>query len=133
MENRPVLPPFRTILAFAAFLITVGVVGLVLLFSLTTPTLGPRWLLFFLTTFAAAGVFLPVAYFLHLRFPNHPPAETMVLIREALFFGAYCDCMLWLQLGGVLNLAMGVFIFMGFVAIELLVRLRERSEWNPQA
>jgi len=56
-----------------------------------------------------------------------------VLIREALFFGAYCDFMLWLQLGGVLNLAMGVFIFMGFVAIELLVRLRERSKWNPQA
>jgi len=74
-----------------------------------------------------------VAYFLHLRFPNNPPAETMVLIREALFFGAYCDFMLWLQLGGVLNLAMGVFIFMGFVAIELLVRLRERSKWNPQA
>jgi hypothetical protein len=133
MENRPNLPPFRTILAFSIFLFAVGVVGLVVLFSLTTPTLGPRWLMFFLTTFGAAGVFLPLAYFLHLRFPNNPPADGMVLIREALFFSAYCDFMLWLKLGGVLNFAMVVFIFIGFVAIELIVRLRERSKWNPQA
>ena len=132
MENRSKLPPFRTVLAFAVFLASVGVIGLVLLFSLTLPTLGPRWLLFFLTTFAASGIFLPVAYFLHLRFPNNPPAETSVLLREALFFGAYCDFMLWLQLGGVLNFAIAVFIFAGFIAIELLIRLRERSRWKPQ-
>lgn len=133
MESQSKLPPFRTILIFAIFLVFVGVMGLILLFSLTTPTLGPRWLLFFLTTFAASGIFLPVAYFLHVRFPNNPPAEPVVLVREALFFGAYCDFMLWLQLGHVLNFAMAVFILAGFVAIELLVRMSERSRWKPQS
>ena len=133
MENRQNLPAFRTILSFALFLLVIGGVGLVLLFSLTTPTLGPRWLMFFLVTFAAAGLFLPVAYFLNLRFPTTPPAGTSVLLREALFCGGYCDLLLWLQLGRVLNFANGTFILLGFVAIELIIRLRERSTWNPQA
>jgi hypothetical protein len=133
MENRQNLPAFRTILTFALLLLAIGGIGLALLFSLTTPTLGPRWLLFFLVTFAAAGLFLPVAFFLNLRFPTTPQAGSGVLLREALFFGGYCDLLLWLQLGGVLNFAMGTFILMGFVAIELIIRLRERSTWNPQA
>jgi len=114
-------------------MLAIGVLGLILLFSLTLPTLGPRWLLYFLTTFAASGLFLPVAYFFHRRFPNDPPAETTVLVREALWFGAYCDFMLWLQLGNVLNLALAVFIAMGLVAIEFLIRMRERARWKPQA
>lgn len=133
MERRSNLPPFRTILTLSISMAVLGVLGLVLLFSLTLPTLGPRWLLYFLTTFVASGLFLPLAYFIHLRFPNNPPAETTVLVREALWFGAYCDFMLWLQLGNVLNFALAVFIAMGFVAIELIIRLRERARWKPQA
>lgn len=133
MENKSELPPFRTVLALSISLVALAVLGLVLLFSLTLPTLGPRWLLYFLITFAASGLFLPLAYFIHRRFPNNPPAETTVLVREALWFGAYCDFMLWLQLGNVLNLALAVFIAMGFVAIEFLIRMRERARWKPHA
>ncbi len=133
MENKSELPPFRTVLALSISLVALAVLGLVLLFSLTLPTLGPRWLLYFLVTFAASGLFLPIAYFIHRRFPNNPPAETTVLVREALWFGAYCDFMLWLQLGNVLNLALAIFIAMGFVSIEFLIRMREHARWKPHA
>ncbi len=133
MENRSNLPPFRSVLTIGIFMAVIGVFGLIFLFSLTLPTLGPRWLLYFLATFAASGIFLPIAYFIHRRFPNKPAADTTVLVREALLFGAYCDFMLWLQLGNVLNFAMAAFIAAGFVAIEFLVRMRERSRWKPQA
>jgi len=111
----------------------VGALGLILLFSLTLPTVVPRWLLYLIATFTASGLFLPFAFFIHRRFPNNPPAETTVLVREALWFGAYCDFMLWLQLGNVLNFAMAVFIAMGFVALEFIIRMRERARWKPQA
>ncbi len=110
-----------------------GAIGLVLLFSLTTPTLGPRWLLFFLITLAASGIFLPVAHYLHLRFPSTPPVDASVLVREALLFAGYFDLIVWLQLGRVLNFALAIFIAIGIIAIELLIRMRERSRWKPQA
>lgn len=132
LETPGSLPSFRPILITSLVMALIGIIGLVVLFSFTTPTLGPRWLLFFLITLAASGLFLPVAHFLHLRFPSTPPADSSVLVREALEVGGYLDLLVWLQLGRVLNFALAIFIAAGIVAIELLLRLRERSRWKPQ-
>jgi hypothetical protein len=112
-------------------LLGVGILGLVLLFSLTVPTLGPRWLLFFLITLVGCGLALPGAYFLNLRFPSTPPADANILIREALWVGLYLDLVIWLQFGKVLNFALGVLLLAGFALIEFLLRLRERNRFTP--
>ena len=122
--------PFNAILITSLLLFFVGVLGLVLLFSLTVPTLGPRWLLFFLVTLAGSGLALPAAYFLNLRFPSNPPAQGNVLVREALFFGLYLDLLVWLRFGKVLNFAIIIFLLVGFGLIEFLLRWLERSRFT---
>ncbi len=129
--DRSQYPPFRPILITSLSLLGVGIVGLVLLFSLTVPTLGPRWLLFFLVTLAGSGLALPGAYFLNLRFPSDPPADANILIREALWVGLYLDLVIWLQFGKVLNFALGFLLLAGFAVIEFLLRLRERNRFTP--
>jgi hypothetical protein len=125
--------PFSAVLATSLLLIAVAGVGLVLLFILTVPTLGPRWLLFFLVTLAASGVALPFAYFINVRFPSNPPAQSGVLLREAIFVGLYVDLVIWLRFGKVLNFAIGVFVLAAFVLIEILLRWRERNRFAPEA
>jgi hypothetical protein len=132
-ELRQQLPSYRLVLTTAIILSAIGWIGLLLLFILTVPTLGPRWLLFFLVTLAFSGLALPIAHYLHKRFPGKPVATAAVLVREALWFGAYADILLWLQFGKVLNFALAVLILTGFVAIEVLIRVRERSKWTPPA
>ncbi len=127
------LPPYSLVLMAGMILAGVGWIGLVLVFLLTVPTLGPRWLMFFLLTMAISGPALPVVHYLHRRFPSKPVASGMVLVREALFFGAYADVMLWLQFGRALNFALAAFIAVGLLAIELLIRWLERSKWIPPA
>jgi len=74
-----------------------------------------------------------VAYFINLRFPSTPPAPASVLLREALFFGVYIDLIIWMRFGKVLNFATGVFVLIGFVLIEVLLRWRERARFTPDA
>ncbi|MHC1739673.1 MAG: hypothetical protein AB9897_01020 [Anaerolineaceae bacterium] len=122
---------FQAVLITSILLILIGGVGLILLFNLTVPTLGPRWLLFFLGTLLCSGLVLPFAYFLNLRFPSNPPAGTSVMVREALFVAIYVDLVIWLQFGKVLNFAIGVFLLAGFAMIEFLLRWRERNRFSP--
>lgn len=131
-ELRKQLPPFRSILTTSIILSTIGLVGLVVIIFFTLPTLGPRWLLFFLVTLLFSGLALPVVFYFNLRFPSRPVASNTVLVREALWLGVYFDLILWLQFGKVLNFALGVFIFLGLAAIELLIRVAERNRFNAQ-
>jgi hypothetical protein len=131
LDPGKLLPAFRTVLTTALFLTITGWGGLVLLFVLTLPTLGPRWLLFFLTTLAFSGPVLPLMHYLHRRFPSKPPANSAIIVREALWVGIYADIVIWLQFGKVLNFALAVLIAAGLVMIEVLIRLRERSKWSP--
>lgn len=132
-SNQEQLPRFGPILTTSIILFLIGVIGLGILFLFTVPTLGPRWLLFFLATLVGSGLALPVAYYLHKRFPSVPTAGASVLVREALWFGVYVDLILWLQFGRVLNFALAIFIGVGLIAIEILIRMRERSRFTPTA
>ena len=97
----------------------------------TLPTLGPRWLFFFFLTLLAIGVSLPLIHFLHRRFPSEPQVNTGILLRQAIWVGVYADLLVWLQLGRALDTARAVFIAIGLIVIEFLLRMRERSQFQP--
>jgi hypothetical protein len=113
------------------FLIIIGWGGLAVLVTNTMPTIGPRWLFFFLVTLALSGTSLPVIYFLNLRFPAMPPVKAGIIIREAIWVGIYGDLMAWLQLGRILTPSLMGFVGIGFILLEILLRINERSQWKP--
>ncbi len=124
-------PPVRTFIPAAIILAVLGWGGLYFLVSLTIPTVGPRWLFFFLSVLALTGTSLPVIAFLNQRFPTNPPVSAGVIVREAIWVGIYFPTLAWLQLGQVLTPALSLLLAVGLLAIELLLRLRERSQWKP--
>lgn len=107
--------------------------GLAAVVLLTTPNGGTRWALFFTAVLAFTGSALPFVAHLNRRFPSTPPATAGVIVRQALWFGLYLPLLAWLQLGGVLSYFMAVTIALGLMAIEWVLRLRERSLWQPQS
>jgi len=109
-----------------------GIGGLVLLISNAYPTLGPRWLFFFLLTLSLCGIAMPVIAYLHRRFPTEPPADWDTILREVIWVGAYFGLIAWLQLGRVLTLSIAFFLALGFIMIEYFIRIRERSRWEPR-
>jgi hypothetical protein len=113
----------------ALFMLT-GWGGLFWLFNITEPLLWPRWLFFFFIVVAVTGAALPVTAFLNYRFPGEVPATARVILRQALWVGVYAATVAWLQVGGVLNVAMAFIVAAAFLAIEWFLRLRERSRWD---
>lgn len=127
MKKRYYLAVFVTTL----FMVIVGWGGLALLVANSLPTIGPRWLFFFLLSLALSGTSLPVVYFLNIRFPSVPPVNPGVVIREAIWVGIYGDLIAWLQLGRILTPSLMGFIGVGFILLEILLRINERSQWKP--
>jgi hypothetical protein len=121
----------RTFLPLSAVLTIIGWGGLFLVIQTTLPTLGPRWLFFFLGVLALTGPALPIIYILNKRFPGEPPVEDMAILRQALWVGVFGSTVAWLQLGRVLTGVLTLVLAAGFVLIEFLLRLFERSRWNP--
>lgn len=121
----------RHILPLSIFLTAVGWIGLLLVIRTTVPTLGPRWLFFFLGVLALTGPTLPIVYFLNRRFPSDPPVEDMVILRQALWVGVFGSTVAWLQLGRMLTTGLALILAGVFVLIEFLLRLFERSRWDP--
>jgi hypothetical protein len=132
-QLRSQLPLMKPVLMVSLICGLTGWLGLALIVLFTVPTLGPRWLMFFLVTLAISGPALPVVHYLHRRFPSKPVATGSVLVREALWFGVYADILLWLQFGRALSFALSAFIAVGVIAIELIIRWRERTTWKPPA
>lgn len=124
-------PSVKSVLPASFLLSVIGLFGLAYLFLYTLPTPGPRWLFFFFSVLAAAGLFLPLVAFLNLRFPTKPAAGRVVIVREASLVGIYFATLSWLQLGRVLTLGLGLLLAAGLLLVELLIRLREKSRWEP--
>ena len=104
--------------------------GLSILILYSLPTIGPRWLFFFLLVIALSGTFLPISALLNKRFTSEPPVEGWVVMRQSLWWGIYGDLLAWLQLGRLLTTDLAMFIFFGFITLEFFLRIRERSLWR---
>jgi hypothetical protein len=128
MDNAP---SFRNYVSPSLFLIFSGWGGLALVVTQTLPYVWPRWGFFALWLTALTGTALPVAYFLNLRFGSDPPAEASVIVRQSLWVGIFGATLAWLQLGRLVTLWVILGLGGGLVAIEYLLRLRERARWRP--
>ena len=125
-------PNVKSTLPAAILLAGLGWFGLVYLVIYTRPTLGPRWLFFFFSVLAVAGSALPLVAFLNQRFPTEPNADRSSIVREASLVGIYVATLVWLQLGSVLTLGLGLLLAAGLILVEFLIRLREKSRWDPE-
>jgi hypothetical protein len=115
----------------AIFLAVVGWGGLVLLFIYTLPTVGPRWLFFFLSVLALTGTAIPFVAYLNQRFPSIPAPSGKVIVRQSMWVGIYIAALAWLQIGRVLTPTLAILLAVGIGLIEFLLRLSERSQWKP--
>lgn len=123
-------PRVANFLPASILLFILGWGGLAGLVITTLPTVGPRWLFFFLCVLAITGTMMPITAFLNRRFPSTPPPTPMVVVRQALWFAVYISTLIWLQMGRVLNPALVVLLAIGLGLIEFLLRLSEKSQWK---
>ena len=118
----------RGLFATALLLIAIGWTGLYLLLATTLPTVGPRWLFFFLLAIAVTGTALHFVWVLHKRFGDAP---TSVLLRQALWVALYVSLLVWLQVNRSLTLSLSLLLGVGFILLEWFLGLVERSVWRP--
>ncbi len=105
----------------ALVLAVIGWLGLLLVMAGTRPTVGPRWLFFFLWTLAVTGTSLPFVWLLNRRF-GPQSASQPIMLREALLVGLYAGLCAWLQINRSLNLPLALLLAGGLAAIEWLLR-----------
>ncbi len=122
-------PSFRPYILRTLILFLVGWGGLAALFLYTEPTLFPRWGLFALLTIALTATAFPVIYFIATRFDETPP-EVYVLVRQAIWVGVFGSTLAWLQLARLVTLYVILGLAGGLIAIEFILRLRERARWR---
>jgi hypothetical protein len=126
------VPSFFPILFTGSILAVLGWGGLVILVMGTVPTLGPRWLFFFLLVLAVSGTALPIVAFFNRRFPSKPSANGQVIVKEAVMVGVYACILAWLQLGRLLTFSLAVIVACGIILIEVLLRWNEQSRFKPK-
>lgn len=112
-------------------LMSIGWGGLYWLITQTLPYVWPRWGFFVLSLMAITGTLLPIVYFFHRRFPGEQPAESNVIVRQAMWFGVYGATLAWLQLGRLVTVYVVLGLAGGLIAIEYFMRLREKAHWKP--
>ena len=98
------------------------------IFFNTQPFLGPRWLLFFFISLVSCGLSLPIITILQLRFSKKNLSEG-VLLRESILCAVYIDLLLWLQLGRVLTDFIILLLGVGFVMLEIFLRISEKASF----
>lgn len=123
-------PTVKAFLPLIVLLLVMGWGGLFVLVNMTQPTLWPRWLFFFLIVVGFTGLALPAAAFLHRRFPGNPPVEQKVVVRQSLWVGVYAALLIWMNFGQVVSVGLAGVFLVGFVVLEVLLSLRERSIWR---
>ncbi|MEJ2011245.1 MAG: hypothetical protein P8X64_03350 [Anaerolineales bacterium] len=119
--------PYRSLMISAAIMAAFGWLGLVLLLLSTVPTVGPRWLFFFLLAVALTGTALPFVWVLHRRFDSRQNTPASTLLRQALLFALFGEICAWLQINRSLTLSLAVLLAVGLAAVEWFLRTLERN------
>ncbi len=122
-------PSLRAYVPLIVIFLLLGWGGLFILLNVTQPTLWPRWLFFFLVVVAFTGLALPFVAAINYRVSNNPP-EAKVIVRQALWVGVYAALMVWMSFGQVVSIGLAILFLVGFLLIEVFLRLRERSIWR---
>jgi len=125
-------PRVTTVLPLAIPLILLGWGALYYLIQETEPSGGTRWALFFCSVLGVTGLALPLMAFLNRRFPSLPPATLSTILRQAIWAGIYFPLLAWLRIGRVLTPSLALLLAVGFLLIEGLLRLIERSLWKQE-
>ena len=123
--------PFRQVLLLGLILAVSGWGGLTILITYALPTLGARWLFYFLLMLGLSGMAFPLVFIFHKRISGKVSPDAGVIVRQAVWFGLYGNLLAWLQLGRVLDINRAAFLAIGFIVLEFLLRMLERSRWKP--
>ncbi|GAB4499969.1 MAG: hypothetical protein OHK003_18070 [Anaerolineales bacterium] len=105
--------------------------GLYLVLTTTLPFVWSRWGFFALLLMALTGTALPIVFYFHQRFPDDPPADANVVIRQAMWVGVYGATLAWLQLGRLVTLYVILGLAGGLIAAEYFIRIREKANRRP--
>ena len=122
-------PSFRPYLLPTFILLLIGWGGLYALTIYTLPLVWARWGFFALWVMALTATAFPVIYFVTTRFSSEK-LEPQALVRRALWVGVFGATLAWLQLARLVNVYVILGLAFGLVAIESLLRLRERARWR---
>lgn len=133
MEAKPTYFSIRAFLPASLIITLLGWGGLLAVVNFSEPNGGTRWAFFFFAVLGLTGLALPVVAFLNRRFLSNPPPTQSVILRQAIWVGIYLPTLAWLRIGRVLNVSIALLLIAGLVLIEWLLRLRERSLWQPES
>jgi len=124
-------PSVRSFLPLTLFLAVPGWVWLIYLMTQTLPNLGNRWMFFASAVFAVTGTAVPLVAYLNRIIKPFGPATFEMIVRASPFIGVYAGILIWLNKGQVLTYGLAIILGSGLFIVELLIRLRTRSEWHP--
>lgn len=124
-------PTVRSVLPITILLAFPGWFGLLYLMTRTIPDLGNRWLFYVSVVFALTGTSIPLVAFLNRVVRFQGPVNFETIIRESTMIGTFGGILIWLNKGQVLSFGLALILAVGFLLVELLLRLRNRSEWHP--
>ena len=124
-----------TVAAAGAILAVIGWSGVIwlILISGRLPTVPNRWIFYVLLQIALTGTALPFVRLLHRRFSRRRAlfVRAGVMVRQAIWVGLFGTTCAWLRIPRLLSVPMASVIALALIAIEALLRLRERTEWHP--
>lgn len=131
MEENP-SPSIRSFIPLTLVLAIPGLFWLIYLVTSTFPNLGNRWMFFVAVVLAVSGLTLPLVAYLNRIIQLFGPANYETVVREATMLGVYGGILLWLNKGQVLSTGLALILGIGLILVELLIRLRNRSQWHPE-
>ncbi len=126
-------PEHTGVLIGGALMGVIGWIGLALLVMTSWPWPFQQWLFFVLVYIAVTGTSVPIAYYLNLRFtrPGHEMAPPGAILRQGIWVGMFVTTCAWLRIPRVLNWAIALLLAASLIAIEVFLRVRERSRFQP--
>ena len=104
--------------------------GLAFITNYTMPTVWPRWGFFALVVIALTGTAMPIVYFINRTFSASLRPATV--LRESIWVGVYGAGLAWLQLGRILNFSLGLWLAVGIIIIEYIIRWSDTPNPAPE-
>ena len=131
MEENP-SPTVRSVMPLSLILGIPGIFWLIYLMTSTIPDLNNRWMFFTAAVLAISGLSMPLVAYLNRIIQPIGPANFETVVRESTMLGVYTGILLWLNKGQVLSGGLALILGIGIILLELLIRLRNRSQWHPE-